>query len=544
MIMKKLLKYLSGNRRSFALALFCGIIYSAICIITPNVSGELINEFIEGAPQRARVLALYLVLSAMQIIFFLLDQKASKHFDISQKETMRKNAFAAFSLRDDVTKEKAADFSSFVNNDIPCASSQYFLGYIEIAKCIALIAFTSVSLLYIHWALALIVISLSALIVLVPNFAGQKSGDSRKAYSEALGAYNARLQSYLGGLRVFAAYLYHDRGNKIIEENNRAVSFAERTLVRHQRMVEGATACLQTLKTILILVAGVFMISSGEINFGSLIVVLELDAIIGAPIEFLAYIIHGKNEAAPLVEKYAEIIEAPNDIEKGRPLDPNWSFIKLDGLSYKLGDVMILDKVTASFLPGRKYLITGPSGSGKSTLLRLLGKGGDDSYEGAVSVGEQELREIAKSSYNQKVCQVFQEPYLFNASIEENILLGRDVPAERYSYVIQKLGLCYLFERYEKRALSEEVIETLSGGEKQRICLARAMVGCPDVYLLDEVTSALDSGTARSIERAVLDESAAVLHVCHKPTPELIKSYDMHFELSGGKFSVVGGAAG
>lgn len=537
--MKNLWKYLSGNRRNFILALFCGLVFSAASIITPNISGELINVFVDGSSKRLQILALYLALSAVQIIFFLLDSKTSKHFDISQKALMRKNAFSAFSFKDDVTKEKAADFSSFVNNDIPCASSQYFLGHIDIIKCIALILFTSMSLLYIHWILALAVILPSVGIVVFPNMIRKKSGAVRKSYSEALAAYNARLQSYLGGLRVFGAYLYHDRGNEIIGANNSAVSAAECALAKRQRLVEGITSFLQTSKTILILVIGVLLISNSEINIGNLIVVLELDAIIGAPIEFLTYAIHSKNEAVPLVKRYAEIVEAPNEMATGVPLEPKWDSIKLRDLSYKIGDLSILNGVTASFLPGGKYLITGPSGSGKSTLLHLLGKCGGSSYGGTISFGRQDIKDVAKNSYYQKVCQVFQEPYLFNASIEENILLGRDIPAERYSYVIQKLELDYLFERYEKQALSEEVIETLSGGEKQRVCLARAMVGNPDVYLLDEVTSALDSSTAKIIEQAILEEAAAVIHVCHKPTPELLANYDMCLNLAGGKLITI-----
>ncbi len=532
--MKLLWKHLQGNRPRFVLALSVGILYTAICVVVPTVSGRLINSFLESVTAGTKILLVYLLCSALQIVFFLWDQKASKHFEISQKQLMRKNLFAAVSRRDHLSKEETAALTSFLNNDIPAAASQFFLGTIDILKCAALICFSAFSLMKVHYLLGLIVLSLSVSIVYVPNLIRKKSGEARTAYSDAMAAYNARLQSFLGGLHVVAAFRYAGRANTLLEGHNSAAAAAELDLCRHQRFVQSVTAFLQTAKTVLILTVGVLLITKKEINVGDLVVVLTLDEVIGAPIEFLSYMLHGKNEAAPLVQKYDGIVCPENTVPAGSlPLE-RVEIIAVKDVSYRADSLEILRNITADFEKGKKYILTGPSGSGKSTLLRILARTAEPT-SGCVLVNGQDAKTISKEAYREKICAVSQEPYLFETTLEENILLGRDIPQSKYREVIDRLQLSYLLERCADQAISPELADTLSGGEKQRVCLARAMVGQPEVYLLDEITSALDKDTAKAIEAAILAEKATVIHVCHKPTPELLDQYDGHLRMEQGK---------
>ena len=142
-------------------------------------------------------------------------------------------------------------------------------------------------------------------------------------------------------------------------------------------------------------------------------------------------------------------------------------------------------------------------------------------------------------AYYESICPVFQEPYLFYATLEDNICVGRPIPRDIYLDVIRKLNLEYLLDRYHGQELTPERMETLSGGERQRVALARAMVGRPSVYLLDEVTSALDQANAELVERLLLEEPSMVLHICHKPNPALRDRYDGIYELSDGVLTPV-----
>ena len=251
------------------------------------------------------------------------------------------------------------------------------------------------------------------------------------------------------------------------------------------------------IAAILILLIGLYLISKKEIDVGSLVAVIQLAEVISAPIEVLAYLRHGRNEVLPILAQYQSMIgRKPEGDDRRTACAGALEQLAVDHLSYRAEELAILKDVCARFTAGRKYLITGESGSGKSTLLRLIAQIGDLQYGGRILYNGHEIRTIPYGAYYESICPVFQEPYLFYATLEDNICVGRPIPRDIYLDVIRKLNLEYLLDRYHGQELTPERMETLSGGERQRVALARAMVGRPSVYLLDEVTSALDQANA------------------------------------------------
>lgn len=534
--MKKIFKlwsHLGNNRPLFFAAVLTSVLFCLNSILMPSVSGGLVDQVITAPSLSLRLFVPFLSISLFQFALSVLDQYMTQRLKRQQKQLLRKQAFDGFSRAERHSREESAAFVSFVNNDIPSLVEQYFAGVIDIVKCVSLIAFSAVSLLYIHSLLAAIIIGISVLIVIVPNLLRKRSGAARQSYSQQLAEYNASLQSLLGGLHILKAYRYRDRAARRLDGENRSAAQAEAGMLRWHLTTYGAAAVLQIAKDVLILSAGVLLIHGGAIQIGDLVAVLQLATIIAAPIEVLAYQLHGLNEIQPLLKRLEKLIAVPEQTES-LPCPEPFSALTAEDISYQAGELSILRHVSAEFQAGKKYLITGESGSGKSTLLRLLAQVGDLGYTGAVRLNGTEAQSVSPGDYYGAVCPVFQEPYLFRASLRENILLGREVSEEVYWAVIEKLNLAYLLERCGGQELTPEMVEQLSGGERQRVALARAMVGRPAVYLLDEVTSALDQENSERVERLLLEENAAVVHVCHKPNGALLPLYDQHFVLEQG----------
>lgn len=304
-----------------------------------------------------------------------------------------------------------------------------------------------------------------------------------------------------------------------------------------QLKIQLVTAALQIFKSITVLLFGVFLVYRGEINVGNLISIIQLAEIIGAPIEVLAYLQHSRNEVIPLLDRLEKM-----DHREGEDLFSHKDVKEIKELSfenviYRANGISILNGISLSFAAGKKYMISGVSGSGKSTLLRLISRVGDLQYQGGIFLNNSDIQSIEYETYYKKVCPVFQEPYLFYASLEENVLLGREISREEYCAVIDKLKLTYLLNRFKDQEITPQMMELISGGERQRIALARAMVGKPDIYLLDEVTSALDPDSAYEIEKMLLREDAMVIHVCHKPNVNLLEEYDDRFVLKDGELT-------
>lgn len=542
--MKDFFTLLDRNKKFFLLTLFVGLIFSAIDVAGPTLSGRLISAVISGHPDRMGLLCAFLLLSVFQICFSTLDEFLSRTLKIRQKKQMRQLAFRAFSAHDSAGREQISTFVSFVNNDIPAVAEQYVQGTIDIIKCIAIICFSALSLLAIHWALALVIVSVSLLIVLLPNTMRKRGGAARKQYSGFMARYNTTLRSILDGLNLVKAYRAKAYADRSVDGADAGVVQAERAMLRHSMLVQALTALLQVGKNVLILLIGIRLVSKNEIEIGSLVAVIQLAEVIGSPIEYLAYLRHMRNEALPLLAQYRQLLcQREEGADERMACAGEFRQLSVEHVSYCADELKILTDVCASFRAGGKYLITGESGSGKSTLLRLLAQLGELHYGGSIRFNQREIRTIPYSTYYGTVCPVFQEPYLFYATLEENICLGRPIPEERYTAVIDALHLSYLLERCQDQELTPELMETLSGGERQRVALARAMVGQPAVYLLDEVTSALDQSNAERVERLLLRQPATIVHVCHKPNPALLEQYDAVYELVDGRLSPVSFAA-
>lgn len=537
--MKRFLSLLDSNRGSFFITLFVGILYSVICIIVPNISGELLNAVVKAESEvNYLTLIAYIIFSIMQIIFFMLDDYQGEQFKIRQKRMMRKNAVEAFTLNTTAGKRDVSSCSSFVNNDIPLVTEQYFFGTIDIAKCLCLIILSSLSLFRINWTFALIIIGISILIILVPKILKNEKNNLNESLSNSLARYNTGLASVLNGINLLHAYLYHKRANKRLESLNEKIAEDEGKLVNRNSMLYGVTGILQVSKSALILIVGVYLISVGEIDVGGLVVVLQLAEIIAAPIEVLASLLHWRKESKPLIDKYNEMILGTNKVIQKSDIElSDFGNIGIKNLSYEIKGVHILQDITITFEQGKKYIITGHSGSGKSTLIRLLSRIGDVNYTGVIEYDGIDIATVDQRQLAMRVCTVFQEPYLFHEDLKENILMGRDIPQNQFDEVIDKLNLRYIINRYAGKQITPEIMERLSGGEKQRIALARAMVGKPPIYLLDEITSSLDAENANQIEQVLLHEKATVVHVCHKPNPALIDQYDRHIVIENGRMS-------
>ena len=167
----------------------------------------------------------------------------------------------------------------------------------------------------------------------------------------------------------------------------------------------------------------------------------------------------------------------------------------------------------------------GESGTGKSTLLNILG-GKIEGYQGNVTLYQKELNEISYSKLYDSIVYVEQNPHIFQGSIRENIIFQEEIPDEKIWDVLDKVLLKSIVEQLPQGldTMIGDASSTLSGGQLQRISLARALVRNPQVLLLDEVTANLDIQTGTEIMQILLqEENLTILWVTHH-LPEGLKS--------------------
>jgi putative ABC transport system ATP-binding protein len=184
---------------------------------------------------------------------------------------------------------------------------------------------------------------------------------------------------------------------------------------------------------------------------------------------------------------------------------------RLDGVTVRRGDVLPLRDVSLAVSPGVATALVGPSGAGKSTLLRLLNRL-EEPTEGIVSLHGQPLPSYDVLALRRRVGMLQQAPVILEPTVLADLRLGRpSLTPDEAATLLQRVGLAP--EQFLDRST-----DGLSGGEAQRVCLARALAVGPEVMLLDEPTSALDSFAAATVEAAVqglLADGLSVIMVSH-----------------------------
>lgn len=186
---------------------------------------------------------------------------------------------------------------------------------------------------------------------------------------------------------------------------------------------------------------------------------------------------------------------------------------------------------------GKKYAFVGMSGSGKSTILKLLLKQYED-FKGSILIDNINFSEINRSDIYDLISIIHQNVFLFDNTVENNITLFTDYPKVEINSAIKLSGLNDLIENLSKgvESLVGENGNLISGGEKQRISIARALIRKTPILILDEAMASLDNETAYSIENTVLNmENITAIVVMHRLTENLLKKYDKIFTLKNGQ---------
>ena len=177
----------------------------------------------------------------------------------------------------------------------------------------------------------------------------------------------------------------------------------------------------------------------------------------------------------------------------------------------------------------------GASGAGKSTLIKLLSKIYED-YSGEIRMDGVSYHEIAAESFNDKVAYIYQDVFLFEDTLRNNITLFRDVPEEEIMEAVVRAGLEDLLDQ-KQEGLNLNIQENgknLSGGQRQRISIARAILKKSQILFADEATSSLNDDLGKAVEETILSLQSTVVAISHRFYEGITEKYDYVLEIKNG----------
>ncbi|CAK7085262.1 ABC transporter ATP-binding protein [Tissierella sp.] len=212
--------------------------------------------------------------------------------------------------------------------------------------------------------------------------------------------------------------------------------------------------------------------------------------------------------------------------------------IEVKNLYFEYEGKEILKDTSFKIEKGKKYLLKGTSGAGKSTLIKLLSMIYDD-YKGKITVDGVDYREIKESSLNDKVSFIYQDVFLFEDTIYNNIALYKSYHEGKIQEAANKAGLDNLLQKKEN-GIHEMLMENgknLSGGERQRISIARAIVKDCEILFVDEGTSSLDEELGRKVEETILSLDCTVIAISHRYYEGITEKYDHVLEIKNNQIN-------
>jgi len=256
---------------------------------------------------------------------------------------------------------------------------------------------------------------------------------------------------------------------------------------------------------VLLFLAGGYEIIRGHMTIGSFVFFNTLMARILSSVGGLIDFNISVQKGLAAVERVGEIAAAEDEGGEGTTVEEIRS-LGCKGLSFYYGRKQVFKDLSFHARKGEIVLISGSNGSGKSTLFRLLTKLVQPS-EGRIEVNDQDLKQISRESYREKIAIVRQHPYVFQASVRENLLIAN--PSATDEEIRQALVLSGSFEmvRSFEGGLDfslEEHGKNISGGQKQRLMLARALLRHPEILLLDEATQGIDQESRDFLLQGIL----------------------------------------
>lgn len=441
--------------------------------------------------------------------------------------------------------ESAAGYLSALTNDAASIETNY------LAQMLAMItkAVTFIGALLLMCRYSLLMTAIAAGLTVLPLIASLLTGSRLQAVesrvSERNGEFTAALSDCLAGFTVVKNFKAEREIFRLFAQSNKALEHEKFTGRRIKTLVGMIGAVTGIFAQLGVFIAGVYLsMKGGSMTPGAVVLFVNLMNFIISPIAELPGLLACRKAALGLVDKLAAALERSSSREGSETLNRLEHGIRLENVSfaYEPGKT-VLHGINAEFEAGRAYALVGGSGSGKSTLLNLL-MAAETNYSGHILADGIELSDISTESLYGTIAAIQQNVFVFNASIKDNVSMFRDFPKTELDEAIARAHLGALIRERGEDYLCGENGSGLSGGEKQRISIARSLLKKSSVLLADEVTAALDAQTAHRVSSDILDlQGITRIVVTHTLEESLLRRYDKIFVLRGGRIEEAGSFA-
>ncbi|PKB58721.1 MAG: thiol reductant ABC exporter subunit CydC [SAR202 cluster bacterium Casp-Chloro-G2] len=528
-VWRRLFQLVRPWRGELALTFFLGLLHHGSIIGLSVISALLVGEVITGGDLTALLvlLGVFVPLAA----FFTWAESWVAH-DMAYR-LLAEMRVDVYNKLDPLTpaymvRRRSGDLVSVVGGDVELV--EFFFAHTITPAFVAILVPAGVlaTLAFIAWPVALVLSPFLLATAISPFMAQKRSEGLGEELRSQLGDVHAHMVDSIQGMREIAAFGQGpSRTAEMVANSWRFAHFQLRFLKERAFQVgfiEGMTA----LGGLAVLAMGVWLMTNGDISRTQLVLSVVLSVAAFAPIADIARTIKQLMETLAAARRLFVVHDEPVPVIDGPgvPSSPNGSkpspalSFEHVGFSYGEGEAQALHGVSFDVDPGQTVALVGRSGAGKTTCANLVMRFWDPA-EGHVRLGGHDLREFELDDLRRKIALVSQDTYLFNASIRDNLRLGKidatDAEIETAARQANAHEFIASFPDGYDTKVGERGMQ-LSGGQRQRISIARALLKNAPLLILDEATSYLDAVNERQVRNALetLMEGRTTLVIAHR----------------------------
>jgi len=375
-----------------------------------------------------------------------------------------------------------------------------------------------IGLLFLDWRMAIamfVALPVGTLIIKATSKLQKRVG---KRHMESKIYAANRLQEYLNGIGTIKAYnLTGERFTRLEKAFRQFMIESIKIEGFLQPIVLTALACIRAGLTVMVFV-GTHLLLGGKLDIITFVTFLIVGTRIFDPLTTVLGDFSEINYDQQAGERIVNLLKEP--ILSGDKMPSEGHDIELKNVTFGYGTNSVLKDVSMKMSEGSLTALVGPSGSGKSTILKLIARFYDP-QKGEVLIGNENMKNLEPEALLKKISMVFQDVYLFQDTIGNNIRFGKENATQSEVEEAAKRACCHDFIMKLPQGYDTPVGEggsTLSGGEKQRISIARAILKDAPVVLLDEATASLDPENEVDIQKAIneLIQGRTVIVVAHR----------------------------
>lgn len=401
-----------------------------------------------------------------------------------------------FENKKNINQKKLSEIKSFLNTDILLIEERVFKNLYIFVRFLGNALFSLIVLFLYNKYLFLLSTILIIVMNLTPKILNNRINKCSKLLSESNEKYIKLIDDIISGFWVLRDYKAKTLLNDLKKDANYTINKSKINYAQNMAIIEIIVGIINIASQLsIILLTGVLIIGA-KISKGSILTIVELTPKVFDSFSILTRLTTIIKTNANLLEKIDKIKTVNSEETNGINVD-KFESLKLENISYKYNENYIIRNFSCEFKKGEIYQIIGSSGSGKSTLLNLI-CGYIPLQNGKILYNNKEI------NYFDNVTYVRQTEHIFDVDIEKNITLGREIDNKRLKDILNLIEI------------KNSNINSLSGGEKQKISFSRILLESKDIIILDESFSNVDETSEKKLMEELLKMDKTIIMVSHR----------------------------